>query len=229
MVTIDPRHRVTAPVAADVRLMDAAERLVAIHRGVGVSDRAIITEAGQHNNSAITYHFGNRQGLMDAVWHRRLNRVSGRRDQMLEQLAQPLNRLQTRAVVTLYVKPLCDEIGSLQPSHWARFNERLLQDMPLNFIPWVRSDRGRFEGSASTDQLLALFGRLRSLLVELGFSSAMAENKVALAARFVIAALAGWERSVALGQLQVAELPALRDELIAMTVAMLETRSESRN
>ncbi|MEP6563188.1 MAG: TetR/AcrR family transcriptional regulator [Nakamurella sp.] len=223
MTAVDVRHRAVSPDAAVERLMDAAERLIATMLGAGVSDRAIITEAGQHNNSAITYHFGSRRGLMDAVWHRRQRRIADRRDELVGELQQPIGRLEVPEVVTLYIQPLCDEIGSQHPSHWARFNEHFLQDLPLNFIPWVRPDMSRFEGTASSDQLLELFERLRELLTAIGLPLAMAETRVALAARFVIASLAGWERSVASGDAVADELPALRDDLIAMTVALLKS------
>ncbi len=36
----------------------------------GASSRAIITEADQRHNSAITYRYGNRRALFDTVWDR---------------------------------------------------------------------------------------------------------------------------------------------------------------
>jgi len=224
MTAIDQRHPTAAANAAAERLMDAAERLVATSHGLSVSDRAIIHEAGQHNNSAITYHFGSRSALMDAVWHRRLHLVSQRRDELLAQFQLPIRRLDLPAAVALYIQPLCEEIGSLDPSHWARFNERLLNDLPLDFISRVRTDRVLDQGTAASDQLLALFDRLRELVVASGISPAMARTRVALAAKFVIASLAGWERSVAIEEAGAEGLPALRDDLISMTVAMLEVK-----
>jgi len=227
MTAIDQRNRTAAPNAAAERLMDAAERLVATSHGLGVSDRAIIQEAGQHNNSAITYHFGSRLRLMDAVWHRRLLRVSRRRDDLLAEFQQPIPRLDLPATVSLYIQPLCEEIGSLDPSHWARFNERLLNDLPLDFITRVRIEKAHYHGTAASDQLLELFDRLRELLVGSGISPSLAQTRVALAAKFVIASLAGWERSVAIGEAGAEGLPALRDDLISMTVAMLEAKTST--
>jgi AcrR family transcriptional regulator len=209
--------------------MDAAERLIATRQGAGVSDRAIILEAGQHNNSAITYHFGSRTGLMDAVWHRRLLRVSRHRDEMLADFQQPIQRLDLPSSVTLYIHPLCEEMASLDPSYWARFNERLMNNLPLDFITWVRTEMSSYWGTAGSDQLLAVFDRLQELIIGLGVSAPMAQDRVALAGKFVITSLAGWERSVAIGTISAGGLPALRDELISMTVAMLEAKTVGRN
>jgi AcrR family transcriptional regulator len=229
MSAIDLRPLAAAPIAAAERLMDAAERLIATRQGAGVSDRAIIHEAGQHNNSAITYHFGSRSGLLDAVWHRRLQRVSSRRDELLAEFQQPIYRLDLPSAVTLYIQPLCSEIGSLDPSHWARFNERLLNDLPLDFVAWVRNEMANYRGTSASDQLLALFGRLQELLVGVGISPLTAQTRVALAAKFVITSLAGWERSVAIGKADADGLPALQDDLISMTVAMLEAKTDGRS
>ncbi|HWH31408.1 MAG TPA: TetR family transcriptional regulator, partial [Egibacteraceae bacterium] len=49
------------------RLLDAAEELMA-ERGVhGPSLAEITTRAGQRNNSALSYHFGGREGLLRAL------------------------------------------------------------------------------------------------------------------------------------------------------------------
>ncbi len=56
-------------------ILDAAERLIA-ERGIQVPLRDIAVAAGQRNNSAVNYHFRNRQDLIDAIVRRRLSRWS---------------------------------------------------------------------------------------------------------------------------------------------------------
>ena len=52
---------------ARTALLDAAEELFARH-GIGsVSDRRIVEHAGAANHSAISYHFGGRQGLLETL------------------------------------------------------------------------------------------------------------------------------------------------------------------
>ena len=52
-------------------LMDAAESLIAEHDSYAVPLREIVKRAGQKNESALQYHFGNLQGLVSAINERR--------------------------------------------------------------------------------------------------------------------------------------------------------------
>ncbi len=58
------------------KLISAADSLFAADGIEGVSQRRILSEAGQRNQSAIQYHFGSRQGLIRAVLERRVTRVN---------------------------------------------------------------------------------------------------------------------------------------------------------
>ncbi|HSJ02234.1 MAG TPA: TetR family transcriptional regulator [Verrucomicrobium sp.] len=59
-------------------LLDAAERLFAENGIDGTSVRDI-TKAAQANLSAVSYHFGSKEGLMQAVFFRRLGPLNDRR------------------------------------------------------------------------------------------------------------------------------------------------------
>ncbi|MEQ8484131.1 MAG: helix-turn-helix domain-containing protein [Pseudomonadales bacterium] len=75
-----------SPVSTKDRLLDAAERLFA-ERGVhATSSRDIVSEAGQRNESALQYHFGSREGLIEALHERRLGQVQAARFEKLEAL-----------------------------------------------------------------------------------------------------------------------------------------------
>lgn len=224
MSTVDPRTRTRAIDAADERIMDATERLIALHGGAGISDRQIRDDAGQRNNSAISYHFGNRQGLMDAVWHRRLSSVGVRRAAMLD---QPLEEMDLMTVLGLYIRPTSAEISSLSPSYWARFNERFLQMQPVNFIPWARTDAGRFDGQIAHELLFSLFERLRNIVIAEGLPAQDAETRVALAARFVTGAFAAWEQSIDIGTRRPEGLQEYSSDLMVMTAGLLRARGTS--
>lgn len=57
------------------RLMRAAERLFARDGIENVSVRAVVRDAGQRNESAMHYHFGNKAGLIEALQNQRIQQV----------------------------------------------------------------------------------------------------------------------------------------------------------
>ncbi|MFD0687494.1 TetR/AcrR family transcriptional regulator [Actinomadura fibrosa] len=66
------------------RLLDAAERLYA-ERGIdGVSLREIVQAAGARNATAVQYHFGDRGGVIRAIFARHLPDVDARRHALLD-------------------------------------------------------------------------------------------------------------------------------------------------
>jgi AcrR family transcriptional regulator len=68
---------------APAQLVDAAERLFAERGIAGVSLREIGAAAGQRNNSAAQYHFGGKDGLVAAIFGRRMVPIDRRRRVML--------------------------------------------------------------------------------------------------------------------------------------------------
>jgi AcrR family transcriptional regulator len=89
-----------------VRLLDAAERLIGARGVEGVSLRAINTEAGS-NVAAAHYHFGSKEGLVRAVLARRMSVLAEERYARLE----PLQRDATpspRQVAEVFALPLLE-------------------------------------------------------------------------------------------------------------------------
>lgn len=79
------RFRLTEPKEA---LIKAAERLIAEQGLDAVSDREIARAAGQKNNSAVQYHFGDRAGLIEAILSYRMVPLNEKRHEMLEVLEE---------------------------------------------------------------------------------------------------------------------------------------------
>ena len=78
----------TAAVSTRHRLLRAAERLFA-EDGIGpTSTRAILREAEQRNESALQYHFGGREGLVQALYAERGAEVNEERQLMFEELEE---------------------------------------------------------------------------------------------------------------------------------------------
>ena len=106
-------------------LIETAERLFA-ERGIhGVSMREIGLSAGQRNNGATQYHFGDRVGLVVAVFERRAAEVNARRLVLLE-AALSEGRTEVGDLVEAFVVPLAEQVA--QQHAYVRFLSRLQTD-----------------------------------------------------------------------------------------------------
>jgi AcrR family transcriptional regulator len=100
----------------------AAERLIAAHGLAGVSLRQIGAASGNGNNSAVIYHFGTKEQLVEAIFEYRLPRLRDRRAFLIEE-RRPTDlrgwlECQVRAVL---------EQSELDDSHYMSFVESLQQ------------------------------------------------------------------------------------------------------
>lgn len=201
-------------------MLDEAERLFATKGFAGPSLREITLAAGHRNASAVAYHFGNRQGLLDAVWQRRTQLTNARRSQLLAEIERTGRVGDPRALVEAHVLPLTEEMGRRDRSYWARLNEARLAELPLDFVPAVATDLERFSGPVPLHVLLSLLGHLRDAVAR--DHPEAASLRVALCVRFVIGSLAAWERDAETGRCTRDGLPAYADQIVVAAVALLE-------
>jgi AcrR family transcriptional regulator len=94
----------TAATTTADRLIDAAEVLFATHGIEGVSLREINRTAGARNASALQYHFGGRDGLLQAVLAKHHHAVEARRHAMLDAYEAD-GRTDLRALAGALVRP----------------------------------------------------------------------------------------------------------------------------
>ena len=106
-------------------MIDAAERLAAERGLAALTVQAVQEAAGQRNKSAVRYHFGSRQGLVDALLATRMAPASKRRTSMLLALGEAPG---TRELVEVLVVPLAESVLARQPSYWARFLIQAISD-----------------------------------------------------------------------------------------------------
>lgn len=170
------------------RLLAAAEKLVALRGDGGATNRAIILEAGQRHNSAITYHFRTRRALFDAVWQQRSAAVQRYRTPMLQSLAAPT----LDDLVRVYVEPLARYLDETTPSYWARFNEQSLHRYPLQLPAQLRTDLDGADEALGLLTLLDVFERMQKLTCD-GVEPD-AGLRVTQAVRAVVTTFAAWER-----------------------------------
>jgi AcrR family transcriptional regulator len=99
------------------QLLDAAESLFLAHGFDNVSVRSIIREAGQKNQSALQYHFGNRDGLVMGIQARRMQQVETRRRALIDAALMRSPRLELRSACALMMRApfiLCREDRSFR-------------------------------------------------------------------------------------------------------------------
>lgn len=88
------------------KILDAAELLFA-EKGLGDTSLRAITQAADVNLAAVNYHFGGKDGLVLAVYERRIDSLNKRRLQLLEQ-ARSAGSPGLEAVLEAYIRPALD-------------------------------------------------------------------------------------------------------------------------
>jgi len=114
-------------VATRDALVETAERLFA-ERGIeAVSLRDVSKSAGQRNHNAIQYHFGDRAGLVAAVYDHRMRHVNERRHAMLDAAADSGLSGDVTTIAAAVVVPLAAVVA--ETSGWyGRFLARTQRD-----------------------------------------------------------------------------------------------------
>lgn len=191
------------------RLILAAERLFA-ERGIGgVSLREIGSAAGQRNNSAAQYHFDTKQGLVDAIYEYRMLSINERRLSMVQQIERDNRTRDLRALVEALVYPFAE---ALHPgSYYARFQAQVWAD-------GAHPQLVAFElkGMEGLRRLRAWFDER---LVEL--PPAVRTMRTMLTGRFMILALADYEREMQINEAQAPPLSTVVANIVDMMVAMI--------
>jgi len=113
--------------STDQRLLDTAEALFARRGLEGVSLREISAAAGSANSVAVQYHFGTKQGLVEAIFERRLTEIDGRRAELLNQAKRDGSLNDPRAMVAIMLRPTFEQQDSDGYHTYAAFLMRLYQ------------------------------------------------------------------------------------------------------
>lgn len=107
-------------------ILAAAERLFAEHGLAGVSNRQISQEAGQGNNTAVSYHFGSKDGLVRAIVRRHTEPIE---DVRREMVARADGSTSARDWVACMVEPFAQHLDDLGPPTWfGRFSAQAMTD-----------------------------------------------------------------------------------------------------
>lgn len=168
--------------SARTALLDAAERLFAQQGIEGVSLRDVAAAAGQRNHSAAQYHFGDRVGLVAAVYERRQTPINDKRWSMLRELDRQGRGLDPLGLAEASMIPLAEHVGADPDGYFGRFLLRV---------------RWHPEGRAATAQSIPLLAvrelrdRLDTVLADL--SPAVRRWRRMQLQTHLVAAVADWE------------------------------------
>ena len=213
-----PRDGLPVAGSSADRLLDSAERLVALEGLHGASSRAITLAAGHRNSNAIAYHFGDREGLFAAVWYRRASGIDHHRTREVLALERDGRTEDPEALVAALVHPVAAELLRRSPSYWARFQEAVLSSYPLDSL--VRHGTGPVADPASTARGLGrTLAHLRALSAQ--GCEPLASRRVVQVVRTGVTSLACWERDVEAGRLERGALDALSADLVRTGAAVL--------
>ena len=204
-------------MAAREQLLAAAERLIA-ERGIEVPIRDIAVAAGQRNNSAVNYHFGSRDGLIDAVIEQRMVALEARRMQLLAEHEVAGDEDDVRSLVSVLVRPQLELVGRSGATHYARFLEAV-RNHP------VIMDRARLDG-AGRAAVRIVASRLDRALVE--FPPALRRRRLEAMASAMFALLADFERSVESGDVQRAQRARVADDIVDMLTGLVTAATPAR-
>ena len=146
----------TSDSATPVRLIDAAERLIAERGSAATSVRDVLAEAGVANASAVGYYFGSKDGLIAAVERRAVEQVNSERVAGLTALdpGAPLEDL-VRSWVAPLVRLRCAGRGPATARVFTRIFDEPREQWAHNGAHEVMEVGGRYL-TASTPHLPGL-------------------------------------------------------------------------
>lgn len=113
-------------------LLDAAAALMD-ERGVDqVSLNEITAASGNHNRSAVRYHFGSREELVRALVARTMAAIDAERTALLDHLEATRQELDPRQAIEVVVGPLARQLRTLEGRRYLRLCGQLLNHPRYN-------------------------------------------------------------------------------------------------
>ncbi|PTR30244.1 TetR family transcriptional regulator [Rhodococcus sp. OK519] len=112
-------------------MLEAAEQIIAERGMPALTLKDVQIAANQSNKSAAKYHFGSREGLIEALVELRMGPVNARRQELLDEMERLGTPPTVRQVVEALVRPLAAETLGRPGSRYARFLVQALFDPAL--------------------------------------------------------------------------------------------------
>lgn len=180
------------------RLLQVAERLFAQHGIDAVSLNRIRVEAGARNSSALHYHFGSKEALIEAILAYRMQGINARRLQLLDEIERGDREREVRGVVRALVIPFAEQLdGSPGERHYVRFVAQVYSNPDLSIAVLLHNQNA--SGLRRAVELL------HDALDHL--PPPIIDQRIELVQSLIVHALADRERAVNAGHGERARLP----------------------
>lgn len=190
-------------------LIRTAERLFGERGIAAVSLREVAAAAGHANNSAVRYHFGSREGLVDAIFTYRMGRIDERRRAMLAAAGDDPD---VRTLLQAFIFPLAESLGHEDGVSWyARFLRQVVFDPGFDVFAPPRDEVAR--------GLRAVIEALLRRTADL--PEPIQTRRILQIAQLVVHALADQEAQLGRG-VPVIPTPVLTADLVDCSAAVLE-------
>ncbi len=195
-------------------ILVAAERSVGERGIAALSLREASASAGARNNSAAQYHFGTKDGLIDAIFELRMGTINEARLARLDAAEADGRGGDVTALVEALVVPLVEAMGEAPQSSWyGRFLAEFTAD-PQATARLAEVDRGVMTG------LRRVIAGLQAHLHPL--PAPIRRQRIDLAVRMTILATAEYERRRDAGRLEAGSLAVLAAGLCDALTGLLD-------
>jgi AcrR family transcriptional regulator len=152
--------------ATSIQLLLTAERLFAREGIDAISTRRIAQEANQRNVSALQYHFGSKDNLIDALLTMRLETINARRQALLDPLDAASDFHQLLMALVLPLVEQLEEadshfVGCLYQLYLRARGDRVYSNLPPEYTAALTKVTKTIERRMTDLPAAVRFGRLR--------------------------------------------------------------------
>ena len=188
------------------RLLREAERLFARHGLYRVTVREITQAAGQRNVSAVNYHFGSREGILEAILEHHGDPIDEARGKLLAQFGRDGS---TRDLLAALVIPYASSLRTPEGRDYLR----IVAQMTESFGTW------RVERPGTGSWLIEIMGMLEE---RPPFPEAIRRERVVAMIQLMTAALSERARATDAGEPLALDEPTFIANLTDVLVGVLE-------